>query len=86
MFILAFTIACLYVSPMKFIRFLPRRSYKVLDLFVNSAGAAFGAFAFITSSEFKISFSRGFKKVLGLPQDKAANIPSTKTTKKLIPF
>ena len=78
--ILAFSIACLYgVSDEIHQIFTPGRSYKVLDLFVNSAGAAFGVFAFYyVQVNLRSASPEGLRKFWDYRRDKAANIPSTK--------
>ena len=78
--ILAFAIACLYgVSDEIHQIFIPDRTFQVLDLLINSLGAAFGVFAFsYIHTNYGSIFTDGLKQFWIRLGDKVTKQPPTK--------
>jgi len=78
--ILAFAIACLYgVSDEIHQIFIPDRTFQVLDLLINSLGAAFGVFAFsYIHTNYSSIFTDGLKQFWSSLGDKFTKQPPTK--------
>ena len=78
--ILAFSIACLYgVSDEIHQIFIPDRTFQVLDLLINSLGAAFGVFVFsYIHTNYNSIFTDGLKQFWSSLGDKFTKQPPTK--------